>query len=95
MAVGLIIDEVFLNGGGTQAELQQALEGLTVAWVGARCGADVAETRERQRGDRISGLARDQAERVHLGVSYDLEVDTSKTSTVECANVIVTKFFRT
>ena len=32
--------------------------------------------RERERGDRLIGLAREQSERVHNGISYDLEVDT-------------------
>ncbi|KEO86961.1 hypothetical protein EH30_04820 [Erythrobacter sp. JL475] len=34
------------------------------------------ERRERERGDRLLGLAREQSERVHNGISYDLEVDT-------------------
>ncbi len=34
------------------------------------------EQREGERGDRLSGLAREQSARIHEGVSYDLEVDT-------------------
>ena len=34
------------------------------------------ERRERERGDRLLGLAREQSTRLHTGIDYDLEVDT-------------------
>ncbi len=34
------------------------------------------ERRERERGDRMIGLAREQSSRLHEGIEYDLEVDT-------------------
>jgi chloramphenicol 3-O phosphotransferase len=34
------------------------------------------ERREKERGERLVGLAREQSDRVHTGVTYDLEVDT-------------------
>ncbi len=34
------------------------------------------ERRERERGDRLIGLAREQSSRLHDGIQYDLEVDT-------------------
>ena len=86
---GVIIDEVFLAGGESQARLRRALEGLSVIWVGVRCQPAVAEARELQRRDRNIGLARDQAERVHRGVSYDVVVDTSGTAPDECSSAIV------
>ena len=85
----LIIDEVFLGGGESQARLRNALKGLSVVWVGVQCQPAVAEARERQRGDRNIGLARHQAERVHRGVEYDVVVDTSDTAPDECAAAIV------
>jgi chloramphenicol 3-O phosphotransferase len=88
----VIVDEVFLDGGAAQARLQAALEGLAVIWVGVRCHPDTAEAREIRRGDRNNGLARDQAERVHEGVSYDLVVDTTDTSTAQCASRIMATF---
>jgi chloramphenicol 3-O phosphotransferase len=87
---GLIVDEVFLGGGASQARLQRALEGLAVVWVGVRCHAAVAEARELQRGDRTIGQARDQAERVHRGVRYDMVVETDGASPGDCARAIVT-----
>jgi chloramphenicol 3-O phosphotransferase len=84
----VIVDEVFLDAGESQARLQAALDGLAVVWVGVRCDSATAEARELRRGDRIKGLARDQADRVHEGVSYDVVVDTTETSTAECATLI-------
>jgi chloramphenicol 3-O phosphotransferase len=85
---GIIIDEVFLDGAKSQARLRIALEGLSVLWVGVRCQAVVDEARELQRSDRNIEMARDQAERVHRGVSYDVVVDTSGTAADECALAI-------
>jgi chloramphenicol 3-O phosphotransferase len=86
---GVIADEVFLDGGDSQASLQKALRGLDVLWVAVRCDSEIAEGRELQRGDRARGLARYQAERVHSGVSYDLVVDTSRTPAEVCAMSIL------
>ena len=88
---GVIIDEVFLDGGHSQARLRAALEGLTVVWVGVRCHPAVAADRERRRGDRMTGLAREQAARVHEGVSYDIEVDTTDTPTADWAALIAAR----
>ena len=85
----LIIDEVFLDGGNSQARLRIALDGLSVVWVGVQCQAPVAEARELLRSDRTIGLARDQAERVHRGVGYDVVVDTSAASPDACASAIM------
>jgi chloramphenicol 3-O phosphotransferase len=86
---GVIVDEVFLDGGVSQAGLQAALRGLAVVWVGVRCHPDTAEARELRRPDRIKGMAKDQAERVHKGVSYDIVVGTTDTSQADCARLIV------
>jgi len=85
---GLIIDEVFMGGRSSQERLASALQGLPVVWVGVRCAPEVAEVRERSRADRVAGMARLQATRVHQGVGYDLIVDTTATSAAECARTI-------
>jgi chloramphenicol 3-O phosphotransferase len=85
---GVLVDEVFLDGGDSQARLQTALEGLAVVWVGVRCHPATAEARELRRPDRIKGMARDQAVRVHEGVRYDIVVDTTDTPTEDCARLI-------
>ena len=71
----LILDEVLLDGIVGQARLRSLFGGTASFWVGVTCDPDVAEARERKRPDRIDGMARDQAERVHQGVSYDVVVD--------------------
>jgi chloramphenicol 3-O phosphotransferase len=90
----VIVDDVFLDGAGAQARLAAALDGLTVVWIGVHCDPDVAEVRERLRADRIIGLARDQATRVHRGVRYDLTVNTTSAPSDECAVTIVEQLWR-
>jgi chloramphenicol 3-O phosphotransferase len=85
----VILDEVFLDGGSSQARLATALEGLVVVWIGVQCHPDVAEAREIRRTDRILGMARDQATRVHQGVRYDLIVDTTRSGPDECSEMVV------
>jgi chloramphenicol 3-O phosphotransferase len=88
---GLIIDEVFLGGRSSQARLARALEGLAVVWVGVRCSPDVAAARERRRPDRVGGMALSQAERVHEGIEYDLVVDATHVSALDCARSIAAR----
>jgi chloramphenicol 3-O phosphotransferase len=84
----IIVDDVFLGSGASQRRWQNALDGLEVLWVGVGCEVAVSSGRELARGDRVPGLAASQAEVVHLGVSYDLQVDTTRTEALECAREI-------
>jgi chloramphenicol 3-O phosphotransferase len=84
----VIIDEVFLGGMGSQQRWLKALGGLAVLWVGVRCDSAVAMGREVARGDRTQGMAASQADLVHEGVLYDLEVDTTHNESLVCAQVI-------
>ncbi len=83
--IGVILDEVFLDGGESQARLADSIRNLTVVWVGVQCDPEVARDREFQRGDRIHGMAVNQALRVHAGVCYDFVVDTTMRAPDECA----------
>jgi chloramphenicol 3-O phosphotransferase len=85
----VVIDDVFLSGSASQARWRERLEGLEVLWVGVRCDPDVAAAREIARGDRTVGMAASQADVVHEGVDYDIEVDTSQTESLDCALAIV------
>ncbi|MFE9864150.1 chloramphenicol phosphotransferase CPT [Streptomyces sp. NPDC005506] len=87
----IIVDEVFLGGAASQQRWQQVLGGLQVLWVGVRCDAPTAAGREIARGDRVAGMAVSQADAVHRGMFYDLEVDTAHTESMECARTIVTR----
>lgn len=86
--VGVIVDEVFLGGAASQWRWREGLAGLSVRWVGVRCETAVAAAREVARGDRIAGMAAAQADLVHRGVVYDLEVDTTGTEAMDCARTI-------
>jgi chloramphenicol 3-O phosphotransferase len=87
----VIIDEVFLGATASQRRWRNALGGLDVLWVGVRCDSTVAADREIARGDRNRGLAVSQADMVHRGVVYDLEVDTTHTGSRECARAIAAR----
>ena len=88
---GVIVDEIFLGGAVSQQRWQKALGGLGVLWVGVRCEGTVAADREVARGDRITGMAASQAEVVHQGVAYDLEVNTTHAESMECARTIAAR----
>ena len=66
----------------------ELLSDLPVILVKVDCSLDELERRERERGDRMIGLARIQIESVHAHGEYDLVVDTSKNSMLECAGQI-------
>lgn len=86
----LIIDDVLLGEG--IAEYERLLADFALHKVGVFAPLDVLETRERQRGDRLIGLARWQYDLVHHGVRYDLEVDSSTATPMECAELIKETF---
>jgi chloramphenicol 3-O phosphotransferase len=87
----IIVDEVFLGGAESQRRWRQALGPLPVLWVGVRCDSAVAAARETARGDRVAGMAAAQAEAVHRGVHYDLQVDTTRTEALDCARAIAAR----
>ncbi|MFC8124172.1 chloramphenicol phosphotransferase CPT [Streptomyces sp. NPDC057302] len=90
----VIVDEVFLGGPASQERWRKSLGELRVLWVGVRCDGAVAAGRETARGDRVAGMAASQAELVHRGVLYDMEVDTTRTESLECARAIAARVGR-
>jgi chloramphenicol 3-O phosphotransferase len=86
----LIIDDVLIDDDA--AEYTKSLAGLQVHWVGVFAPLDVLEERERKRGDRDIGLARWLIDRVHKGIRYDLEIDTSFADPAKCAAQIKQAF---
>jgi chloramphenicol 3-O phosphotransferase len=87
----LIVDDVMLGRDAAQ-QYRELLAQHEVHFVGLFAPLDVLEARERQRGDRLIGLARWQYHRVHSGIAYDLELDTSIASPQACAHTIKTTF---
>lgn len=86
--VPVIVDHVFQEDGWFQ-DFIEATKGISVLLVGLKCPIDVIEAREKSRGDRETGLGRMQFPKVHQGIKYDLEIDTSRLSPAECVARIV------
>jgi chloramphenicol 3-O phosphotransferase len=85
----VIIDEVLIDGIAGQRTWAASLAGIDAVWVGVRCEPDIAMARESERGDRPVGIAGHYADRVHRGVDYDIDVDTSAASLEDTLSVIV------
>ncbi|HEY2048093.1 MAG TPA: hypothetical protein VGH03_02035 [Caulobacteraceae bacterium] len=82
----IIVDDVML---ATEAqEYRSLLADFAPKFVGLFAPLDLLERRERDRGDRMPGLARWQYKRVHQGVAYDLEIDTSAITPIQSAQII-------
>ena len=86
----LIVDDVIFSD--EIAEYRELLSGFELHLVGVTAPLEVLEAREAARGDRLPGLARWQYPRVHKGVDYDLEVDSSRLTPLECARRIQQEF---
>lgn len=76
IGLNVIVDEVLIDLTSWH-DWSVALAGLDVVCVGIRCSPEVAEERNRARGDRYAGLARAQTATVHQDARYDFEVDTT------------------
>ncbi|HUQ39513.1 MAG TPA: hypothetical protein VM030_05115 [Acidimicrobiales bacterium] len=82
--IDVIVDEVMMTA-DEWVDWGDALEGLDVRWIAVRCDPDVAAMRERERGDRLPGLARGTGLVVHDHATYDADVDTTGMSTADAA----------
>ncbi|WP_052704007.1 chloramphenicol phosphotransferase CPT family protein [Vibrio nigripulchritudo] len=75
----VIVDDV--SDGNEEITLwRDVLKGKDCLFVGVICEESLLEQREKSRGDRKLGSAREQLRRVHKNVEYDMWVDTSKES---------------
>ena len=83
----IIVDDVSIGKEEVDA-WHSALKNFQVLWVGLIAPITVLEQREKDRGDRKPGLARWQAKHVHVGVKYDLMIDTYEKSVDECVAII-------
>ena len=86
----LIVDDVIFND--EIAEYRALLSGFDLHLVGVMASLEVLEAREAARADRMPGLARWQYPRVHKDMNYDLEVDSSRLTPLECARRIQQEF---
>ena len=86
--ISIIIDHVFIDP-CWKAELHEIFSSKKIFFVGVYCSIKELEARERERGDRIVGLAKYQYNRVHKNCHYDCKVDTSKSTSEECVEIIL------
>ena len=86
----VIFDHVFLYPEWA-SDLLNALRDYDVYFVGVHCPIEVIEERERARGTRVPGQARAHYETCHANMVYDVEVDTSAMSSLECAEAIAAR----
>lgn len=84
----IIADHVLLEPAWLQ-ECVDLLESGQVIFVGVHCPLEELERREKARGDRGIGAARSQFDKVHAARIYDLEIDTSALTPIECAQRIM------
>lgn len=83
----VIIDDVVFDSRVLEAAVT-TLHPFNVLFVGVLCPMDVAEERERARGDRVQGLVNAHYHRVHAHGMYDLDIDTSILTPIDCATQI-------
>jgi len=84
MGNNIIIDDVIFD----RRVLKDAVSSLHpfhVLFVGVKCPFEIAEQREQERGDRTLGLVKAHYDLVHAHGIYDLEIDTSILTSLECA----------
>jgi chloramphenicol 3-O phosphotransferase len=85
----VIVDDVLEEEPPWIENVLAFFDGLDVTFVGVHCPLAELERREKERGDRRQGMARQQFEQVHAQAIYDVEVDTSVLRSEECASIIV------
>jgi chloramphenicol 3-O phosphotransferase len=84
----VIVDEVLLSAEDWEG-WQTALAGLDVTWVAVDADRNLVLERERERGNRVIGMAAAQFDVVHRFATYDLRVDTGALTPDEAADVIL------
>ena len=84
----VVIDTVFEREESLLAT-QRTLLGLPHSLIAVTCDLEVLEERERERGNRRLGLARDQHDRVLQHATYDLQIDTGIDSVKRCVELVL------
>ena len=90
----VLIEDGFVSGPAAQQRWREALGAVPTGWIGVRCDAATAAAREAARGDRTTGMAALQAEAVHVGIDYDLEVDTATSTSDAIVAAVLDRWFR-
>lgn len=86
--LGVIFDTVLSNRDAWRYVLED-LDGLPVYLICVTCGAEELSRRELLRGDRGAGLAASQIKWIHADKDYDFRLDTTSSSSEQCAAEVV------
>ena len=84
----ILADHVFVEKAWVD-ECANLFVDMNAYLIGIQCPLEILEQRERDRKDLTLGQARAQFDVIHKYTTYDLEVDTSKLTTDECAQKII------
>jgi len=84
----VIVDEVLLSAEDWEGWLVE-LAGLDVRWVAVELPLETTLQRERDRADRVVGMAAAQFDVVHSFPTYDARVDTGRLTPEEAAAAIL------
>ena len=85
----IAVDMIFVND-SMLYNYAKELKNNTVYFIGIVCSLEELEKREKQRGNRILGLARGHINKIHKNKKYyDLVVDTTHCSAAACAQNIL------
>ncbi len=84
----LILDEILFRKKDFEDYLE-LFKDYRVLFVGVKPPLEVAEQREKARGDRVIGLARGLYDLIHLDKTYDLTIDSAKNTPEESAKIIL------
>ena len=87
MLLAVIVDDVCRSRG--IAAYRTLLDGHRLQIVQVTGDLGKIEQRERERGDRLIGLARAQAMNLHDDIVYDQDISTTTASPEECAKHIL------
>lgn len=83
-----VVVDIVLCGTEPDRAFMQTLKSINPVMIKVDCELHELERREQDRGNRKPGLARSQYETVHADKEYDLEIDTTTTSTDGCVQLI-------
>lgn len=90
--LNVIVDHVLLDTpelSFATLECVELLHDNPVLFVRVDCDLEELERREKERGDREPGQAREQLSHMHGHQTYDLQINTARQTTDQCVQAIV------
>jgi len=84
----LIVDHVLVKD-EWKIECEKLFAKDRVMFIGVKCSLDVLQSRVDERDNRPDWIARYQFDKVHAGLTYDYEIDTSNSTADESASKVL------